>query len=113
MGCRPILVAWNLWLEGVDLASARALASALRRPGLRTLAFEVGDATQVSCNVIDVSAVRLSNVYDEVAARVPRGGRIARCELVGLAPRALLDAEVPSRLAQLDLSADRTIESRI
>ena len=113
VGCRPILVAWNLWLEGVDLVSARLVASALRRPGLRTLAFEVGDAVQVSCNVIDVSAVRLSSVYDEVASRLPRGGRIARAELVGLAPRALLEAEDPSRLAQLDLAAERTIEARI
>ncbi|HSN01943.1 MAG TPA: hypothetical protein VLS91_00510 [Acidimicrobiales bacterium] len=113
VGCRPILVAWNLWLEGISLDQARRIATGLRREGLRTLAFDVGAAVQVSCNVIDVSAVRLSRVYDEVASGLPRGGRIARAELVGLAPRALLDAEDPSRLAQLDLSAQRTIEARI
>ena len=113
VGCRPLLVAWNLWLEGVDLATARAIALSLRRPGLRTLAFAVGVAVQVSCNVIDVSAVSLSRVYDEAAARVPRGGRIARCELVGLAPRAVLEAENRSRWAELDLSVERTIEARI
>jgi glutamate formiminotransferase / 5-formyltetrahydrofolate cyclo-ligase len=113
VGCRPILVAWNLWLDGVELAAARAIASALRRPGLRTLAFEVGAAVQVSCNVIDVSAVSLASLYDEVAARVPRGGRISRAELVGLAPMSLLDAEDPSRWAELDLSLERTIEARI
>ncbi|HET9089368.1 MAG TPA: hypothetical protein VFN54_03590 [Acidimicrobiales bacterium] len=113
LGCRPILVAWNLWLEGVDLDAARRIARALRRPGLRTLAFTVGAAVQVSCNVIDVSAVTLSSVYDEVSARLPRGGRIARAELVGLAPKSLLDAEEPSRWEQLDLSAQRTIEARI
>ncbi|MDE3082756.1 MAG: hypothetical protein KGJ39_04985 [Acidobacteriota bacterium] len=113
VGCRPILVAWNLWLEGVDLDEARVLAKDVRRPGLRTLAFDVGESVQVSCNVIDVSAVSLSSVYDEVAARLPRGGRITRAELVGLAPASLLDAEDPSRWAQLDLSPQRTIEARI
>ncbi len=113
LGCRPILVAWNLWLEGVDLDTARRIARELRRPGLRTMAFAVGGAVQVSCNVIDVSVVSLSSVYDEVAARVPRGGRLARAELVGLAPKSLLDAEEPSRWDQLDLSAQRTIEARI
>ncbi len=113
VGCRPILVAWNLWLEDVNIDAARAIARDLRRPGLRTLAFAVGDAVQVSCNVIDVAAVSLSSVYDEVAARLSRGGRIARAELVGLAPTSLLDAEDPSRWGQLDLSAQRTIEARI
>lgn len=112
VGCRPILVAWNLWLEEVSLAQARAIAAQIRRPGLRSLAFAVGDAVQVSCNVVDVAAVRLSQVYDEVAAQLPERGAITRAELVGLAPSALLDAEDPARLAELDLSRERTIEAR-
>lgn len=112
VGCRPILVAWNLWLENVSLEAARAIASHLRRPSLRTLALPVGRFVQVSCNVVDVTAISLSQIYDDVAARLSGEGRIARAELVGLAPSALLDAEDSSRWAELDLARERTIEER-
>jgi len=44
-----------------------------------------------------------------VARRAP----VARAELVGLAPRALLDAITPADWARLDLSPERTIEARL
>ncbi len=113
VGCRPLLVAWNLWLEGLSLKDARSLAAALRRPALRTLALPVGGAVQISCNLIDVSALRLSQVYDEILAALPPGARVQRAELVGLAPAALLALEDPARLGQLGLSSERTIESRL
>ena len=52
VGARPILIAYNLWLAEPDLARAREIARALRSPGVRTLALTVGDAVQVSCNLI-------------------------------------------------------------
>jgi hypothetical protein len=108
-----VLVAWNLWLTGVALSDVRAIAAQLRRPGVRALAFALGDAMQVSCNVIDVAAIRLSDLYDEVVQHLPRGGAIARAELVGLAPRSVLDVESPNRWDQLGLSERATIESRL
>jgi hypothetical protein len=38
---------------------------------------------------------------------------VARAELVGLLPGAVLDRVPPERWAQLDLAADRTIEYRL
>jgi glutamate formiminotransferase len=111
VGCREILVAWNLWLEGVDLAEARRVAAALRRPGLRTLGLAVGAQTQVSCNLVDLARVRPSEVYDAVWDLTR--GRVARAELVGLAPRALLEAEEPGRWRELGLSLEATIEARV
>lgn len=111
VGQRPILVAWNLWLRGVGLEDARALARAVRSPAVRTLAFEVGDYVQVSCNVIDTAATHLSLIYDQVRAQLGPRGAIDHAELVGLAPLSLLVAEEPARWGQLDLSEDRTIES--
>jgi len=113
VGCRELLVAWNLWLEGVTLPQARVIAGALRSGALRTLAFAHGDTVQVSCNVVDVHQIRLSQVYDAVLAMLPARARVQRAELVGLAPRALLEQESPERLAQLDLSVERTIEARL
>ncbi len=111
VGCRSILVAWNLWLADTPVELARSIATQLRRPGLRTLAFAIGRDAQVSCNVVDVDAIRLSEVYDQVDALAPRG--VDHAELVGLAPRAMLDREDPARWAQLALREDATIEARL
>jgi glutamate formiminotransferase len=113
VGERPILVAWNIWLGGVSRDETRALAKAVRRQEVRSLAFRAGDFTQVSCNLIDPMSVGPSVVFDEVAALLPEGGEIVRCELVGLLPRSVLDAQERGRWTQLGLSEDQTIESRM
>jgi glutamate formiminotransferase len=113
VGARPILVAWNIWLSDVSRDETRALAKAVRRSEVRSLAFRAGEFTQVSCNLIDPMVVGPSAVYDEVAARLPEGGEIVRAELVGLVPFAVLDAVDRRRWAQLGLSEDQTIESRL
>jgi glutamate formiminotransferase / 5-formyltetrahydrofolate cyclo-ligase len=113
VGERPILVAWNIWLSGVSRDETRAIAKALRRPEVRSLAFRVGGYTQVSCNLIDPLVVGPAVVHDEVAATLPEGGQIVRCELVGLVPRSVLEAVEPGRWAQLGLSEDQTIERRL
>ena len=113
VGCRALLVAWNLWLEGTSLDQARAIAARLRRPALRTLAFEVGPYVQVSCNLVELTAIRPSQIYDFVLEHLPSGASILRAELVGLAPSALLAREEPGRWSQLGLSANSTIEARL
>lgn len=109
VGARPRLVAYNVWLARPDLDLARAVASALRSPALRTLGLAVGDAVQVSCNLVRPDAVGPADVYDAVAARAP----VARAELVGLVPEAVLCAVPRERWTQLDLAEDRTIEARL
>ena len=109
VGARPPLVAYNLWLEEPDLPLARRIAAALRGPALRTLGIQVGTAVQVSCNLIEPTAVGPDAVFDAVAARAP----VARAELVGLLPFSVLDAIPAHRWAALDLDATRTIESRL
>ena len=111
VGCRPILVAWNLWLRGVSLAQARALARLVRGPAVRALAFDLGDRVQVSCNLIEPTSVGPSVVYDAVA-RAVAPGQIERAELVGLIPAALLECEDPARWRQLGIGPEVTIESR-
>ena len=113
VGCRPILVAWNLWLHGVSIEDASSMARAVRAPGVRALAFAVDDDVQVSCNLIDMASARPSQLYDTVLGLMNGRGEIVRAELVGLAPRALLDAEDPARWEELGLSPDATIEERL
>ena len=109
VGAREPLLAWNLWLAEPDLARAREIATSIRGPGLRALGLAVGDAVQVSMNLTDPTTVGPAEVYDRVAALAP----IDRAELVGLAPRAVLDAVERRRWAQLDLAEETTIEFRL
>jgi len=113
VGARDVLVAWNLWLRGVTLHEARAIARAVRRIEVRALALQVGNQVQVSCNLVAPLVLGPSAVFDQVAALLPARGSIERAELVGLAPRALLALEDRPRWSQLDLSEERTIESRL
>jgi glutamate formiminotransferase len=109
VGARPPLVAYNVWLDGADLRVARAIARDLRGRSVRALGLQVGAHVQVSLNLVEPDIVGPDAVYDEVAARAP----VARAELVGLLPDAVLRRIDPRRWAELDLSPERTIESRL
>jgi glutamate formiminotransferase len=110
VGARGVLVAYNLWLApGVVMAEARAVARAIRGPAVRALALDLGGRIQVSTNLVAPLDVGPAQIYDTVAALAP----VERAELVGLAPRAVLQAVDPDRWADLDLGPDRTIEDRV
>jgi glutamate formiminotransferase / 5-formyltetrahydrofolate cyclo-ligase len=109
VGQRPVMLAYNLWLAGSDLATAERLARSLRSPAVRALGLQVGDAVQVSMNLIAPHEVGPQQVYDAVA----REAAVERAELVGLAPRSVLAAVPRHRWAELDLSDERTIEARL
>ncbi len=113
LGAREVLVAWNLWLGATSLTRANELARSLRGDDVRTLAFEVTGAVQVSCNLIDPLTTTPAEVYDQAAARLQGEETILRTELVGLAPRAMLTAIGEDRWASLDLSDAQTIEAAI
>lgn len=109
VGARPVLVAYNLWLAAPDLAAARRIAAELRGPQVRALGLAVGAEVQVSCNLIAPWEVGPGAAFDAVARRAA----VARAELVGLVPAAVLDAEPRGRWAELDLDPARTIEARL
>lgn len=110
VGARPVLVAYNLWLATPDVAVARRIAAEIRIPDkVRALGFEVGDQAQVSCNLIDPFSFGPADAFDAVAARAG----VARAELVGLVPEAVLAAVPSARWPGLDLSPSRTIEARL
>jgi len=109
VGCRPPLVAYNLWLAEPDLVLARDVAAAVRGDGIRALGLAVGERVQVSMNLIDPDRVGPAVAYDRVAARA----RVDRAELVGLLPRRVLAAVATDRWPELDLAEDRTVEARL
>ena len=109
VGARPVLVAYNVWLDGETLRSATAVAAAVRSPAVRALGLQVGDRVQVSMNLVDPVRVTPADAFDAVASRV----RTAGAELVGLIPQAVLDVVPAERWEQIDLGPDRTIEARL
>jgi glutamate formiminotransferase / 5-formyltetrahydrofolate cyclo-ligase len=125
VGARPVMVAYNVWIsaqrgpdgdqaDGSVLSVARSIAGELRSPAVRSLGLEVGAGAQVSFNLIDPASVSAAAVYDAVAQRArARGCSVVRGELVGLAPRAMLEAIPTHRWPELDLSEDTTIEGRM
>ena len=109
VGARPVLVAYNLWLAEGDGAAAATVARALRGPSVRALAFPVGAHGQVSLNLLDPLTYGPAQAYDDVAGRA----EVARAEVVGLVPAAVLAAVPSGRWPQLDLDPSRTIEARL
>ncbi len=114
VGARTMLVAYNLWLArgngGNAGAVARSVAAEVRGPAVRALGLVMGDGgAMVSMNLLDPLSTGPAAVYDAVASRA----EVARAELVGLLPAAVLDATPRDRWASLDLAPSRTIEARL
>ncbi|HEX5268114.1 MAG TPA: hypothetical protein VFW24_15215 [Acidimicrobiales bacterium] len=110
VGARGVMLAWNLWLADRDRGATARVATALRGPAVRALAFELPAGVQLSFNLVDPLRVGPATVFDAASAA---GARVVRSELVGLAPAALLERTEPARWAELDLHPDRTIEARL
>jgi glutamate formiminotransferase len=109
VGARHPLVAYNLWLDGHDLATAKAIAATLRSPDVRALGLQVGASVQVSCNLVNPTRFGPADIYDAVL----RHAAIAHAELVGLIGADVL-ARIPrDRWAELDLGEERTLEARL
>ena len=109
VGCRPLLVAYNLWLAQADLALANEVARAVRSPLVRALAFPLSDGVQVSCNLLSPLTLGPAAIWDEVSEMAA----VEHAELVGLIPESVLTATPQERWAQLGLPPNCTIESRL
>ncbi len=102
IGARPFLVAWNVNLDSTDLATAQAIARSIREssgglPGVRALGLRLERAgrVQVSMNLCDHATTGLVRVFDEISRLAGEHSvPILDSELIGLAPRSALDADV-------------------
>ncbi|MDA8357092.1 MAG: hypothetical protein M0Z95_12580 [Actinomycetota bacterium] len=117
VGARNFLIAYNVWVRPMDLTRARSIASAVRGPAVRALAFKFGpesDAVQISCNLIDPFAVGPADVRDRIARiAATMGSAVSSCELVGLIPAGVLASISTTRWEELGLEPASTIEARL
>jgi glutamate formiminotransferase len=109
VGVREPLVAYNLWLENVDLATTRRIASDVRTANVRTLGLQVGTFTQVSVNLIQPMIAGPNDVFSAISQHAT----VHHAELVGLLPASVLAVIPRARWEDLDLSVEQTIEWRV
>lgn len=106
VGARPVLLAWNVWVEGIDLPTLDEIARTLRErdggiPGLRALALELRQqgGHQLSMNLEGVDGREPFDVFLRIERRVEAaGGRISRTEVIGMIPDALVFPAATHRL---------------
>ena len=121
VGARDVLVAYNVWLEGDDLAAARAIARAVREsagglPALQALGARLArrGIVQVAMNLLDYRVTSLPQAFDAVRAEAARRGiGVRRGELVGLAPRAAFAGRSPESVGLVDFTASGYLDGHI
>lgn len=109
VGVREPLVAYNLWLENVDVATTRRIAAGVRTANIRTLGLQVGAFTQVSVNLIQPMIAGPNDAYEAVSQHA----KVHHAELVGLLPASVLATIPRARWEDLDVSVEQTIEWRL
>lgn len=117
IGVRGVLVAYNVDLDSEDLALARAIAREIREasgglPGVRALGFALArrGCVQVSMNLCEPERTGLVQAYEAVERRArAHGVAVLASELVGLAPRRILDAEIARRVRLRAFDARRQV----
>lgn len=120
VGARPLLLAWNVFVEGVDLDSARELARSLREanggfPGVRALALplESSGRLQISMNLERVEERDPWAVFRAVEDRVVEsGGRVVETEVIGMIPDALVLPAAADRLQVYGVTPSRLLSRR-
>jgi|SRR5687767_795761 len=97
IGARSVLLAWNVYLAGLDYPAARAVAAAMREQnsgliGVRALALWLPrrGALQISMNLEDPGVTSPAAVFRRLETLVrERGGELVETEVIGLMPDQL------------------------
>jgi glutamate formiminotransferase/formiminotetrahydrofolate cyclodeaminase len=120
IGARPFLVAYNVYLGGVEnVEVAKAVAKAVRGSsgGLRYvkgLGLEVDGQAQVSMNLVDTDRTPLHRAYDMVRMEAEaRGVTPTKSELVGLVPERVLFDAAAHHIRLPDFSTDMVLEGQV
>ncbi|HEX5234585.1 MAG TPA: glutamate formimidoyltransferase [Silvibacterium sp.] len=99
VGARRFLIAWNLYLDTPDVATARAIAREIRASGggltgVKAMGVMAQGEAQISMNITDFRQMPVSRVYAAVEEKAAKfGARIARGELIGLIPEEAAERE--------------------
>jgi glutamate formiminotransferase len=99
VGARRFLIAYNLYLNTSDVATARAIAREIRASsggltGVKAMGVLAQGEAQISMNITDFRQTPVSEVYAAVRDKAGRFGvEPVRGELIGLLPQAAAERE--------------------
>ena len=119
IGAREALIAWNVWLDTADVRVAGRIARRIRAsggglPALQALGMQVAGRAQVSMNLTDYRRTGLGAVMDALRREAGwEGVSLYGSELVGLIPRAALDAAAGCDLQLLKPPDGQVLERRL
>ena len=121
VGARRVLLAWNVFVEGMSLEALGAVAKGLRESGggfrhLRVLALELPGSgrLQISMNLEDPEATSPYDVFDAIEQRVEsRGGQVIETEVIGMIPDPLVLPATGDRFRLLDPGESRLLSRRV
>jgi len=121
VGAREVLLAWNVFVSGIELAEARAIASRIRErgggfPGLRALGLHLPrqDRLQISMNLEDPVRTPPLDVFEAIESQVlSQGGKVVGTQVIGMMPDTLVLPGVADRLQLLDPGAARVLSRRV
>lgn len=121
VGARPPLVAFNVNIDGRDLAAAKAIARSVRQssgglPAVRAIGVDLPAQrlVQVSMNLTDFRRTSLAAAFDAVRQEAEaRGMTVAGSEVIGLLPADALPPDPRSRLMLAGFSPLQILERRL
>jgi len=121
VGARRVLLAWNVFVEGVELDAVRRVARRIRESGggfahLRALGLKLERTgrLQVSMNLEDPEQTPPLAIFDALESAITAaGGRVLETEVIGMIPDALVLRETRNRLKLLDAPESRHLSKRL
>jgi glutamate formiminotransferase len=116
-----VLLAWNVYLQGITLPDAREIARRIRErdggfPGLRALALELPQTgrVQISMNLERLHATSALDVLRRIEAlAADHGAEVVETEVIGMLPDELLLHAAADRLRLRDATLDRVLSGRL
>jgi glutamate formiminotransferase len=121
VGARKFLIAYNIYLNTVDVSVARDIARAIRSSsgGLRYVKaigveMKTWGITQVAINLTDFEKTPLHRVFETVKREAERRGcAVVGSELIGLVPRKAIDLSTEDYLLLENFSPAQVLENRL
>jgi len=99
VGARRFLIAYNVFLDTADVATARAIAREIRASGgglagVKAMGVVAQGQAQISMNITDFRSTPVTEVFAAVKQKAGRHRvKVVRGELIGLVPEAAYEQE--------------------
>ncbi len=121
VGARRVMLAWNIFVEGMSLRDLKEIAAGLREAGggfkhLRVLALALPETErlQISMNLEDPEATSPYDVFDAIEALVEAGGgQVIETEVIGMIPDPLVLPAAGDRFRLLHPGESRLLSRRV